>query len=113
VLTIPTLGLSWIWYAAFKHRHFWNHTSIAGMRFQSSVTGGELLMLQVTNILLAIATLGIGTAWVVTRTKAFYMGNLVAEGVIDWPAIHDRMQRASGVSEGLAAALDVEVGLGM
>ncbi len=57
LLTVPTLGLSWVWYAAFRRRYFWGNTSINGARFRSTVTGGALLGLWVTNGLLLIVTL--------------------------------------------------------
>ena len=113
LLTIPTLGLTWIWYSAFKHRHFWSHTWFNDVRFQSTVTGGELLMLHVTNALLTAFTLGIGAPWAVVRTKEFYCANLAMQGVIDWATMHQRMDRTTATAEGLAEALDIDVGIGM
>ena len=113
LLTIPTLGLSWIWYAALKHRHFWNHTWFNDVRFQSTVTGGELLMLHVTNALLVVFTLGIGAPWAVVRTKEFYCDNMSMQGIIDWATIHQRMEKTTATAEGLAEALDIDVGIGM
>ena len=113
LLTIPTLGFHWFWYFAFKHRHFWNHTTFGGTEFQSTVNGSELLMLHLTNALLTIFTLGIGTPWAVVRTKAFYCDNLSIVGVVDWATIHQRMQPATSMGEGLAEAFDIDVGIGM
>ena len=113
LLTIPTLGFHWFWYFAFKHRHFWNHTTFSGTQFQSTVSGSELLTLYLTNALLTIFTFGIGTPWAVVRTKAFYTDNLSIVGVVDWATIHQRMQSATAVGEGLAEALDIDVGIGM
>jgi uncharacterized membrane protein YjgN (DUF898 family) len=113
LFTIPTLGLYWIWYVAFKHRHFWNHTWFNDVRFRSTVTGGELFILHLTNALLTIVTLGIGTPWAVVRTKAFYCDNLSMQGEIDWVTIHQRMDKTTATAEGLAEALDIDVGIGM
>ena len=113
LLTIPTLGLCWIWYAAFKHRHFWNHTTFGEVQFRSTVQGGELFTLFLTNALLTVCTLGIGAPWAITRTKAFYAENMALEGVIDWAMILQRMQPATATGEGLAEALDVDVGIGV
>ena len=113
LFTIPTLGFHWFWYFAFKHRHFWNHTTFGGTEFQSTVNGSELLRLRLTNALLTIFTLGIGTPWATVRTKAFYCDNLAIAGVVDWATIHQRMQPATAMGEGLADAFDIDVGIGM
>ena len=113
LLTIPTLGLHWFWYVAFKHRHFWNHTTFAGTEFQSTVNGTELLTLTVTNILLTIFTFGIGAPWAMVRMKAYYCDNTAIAGVVDWAAIHQRLQPATAMGEGLAEAFDLDVGIGM
>lgn len=113
VLTIPTLGLSWIWYAAFKHRLFWSHTRMRGARFVSTVTGRDLLGLYVTNMLLVACTFGIGTAWAITRTHAFWCDNLRLAGTVEWASIEQRAQEASALGEGLADALDMDVGIGL
>jgi len=113
LLTIPTIGLCWIWYAAFKHRHFWNHTWFNDVRFQSTVTGGDLFTLHFTNALLTIFTLGFGAPWAIVRMKAFYCENLSMLGAIDWVTIHQRMDQTTATGEGLAEALDIDVGIGM
>lgn len=113
LFTIPTLGFHWFWYFAFKHRHFWNHTTFGGTGFQSTVNGSELLTLHLTNALLTIFTLGIGTPWAAVRTKRFYCDNLSIVGVVDWATIHQRLQPATAMGEGLAEAFDIDVGIGM
>jgi uncharacterized membrane protein YjgN (DUF898 family) len=112
LLTIPTLGLSWVWYAAFKHRFFWGNTTMRGARFRSTVMGGDLLVLSLTNILLTFVTLGIGVPWVQTRTHAFYAERLSMRGTVEWAAIEQRAQQAGAASEGMADALDVDIGIG-
>jgi uncharacterized membrane protein YjgN (DUF898 family) len=112
LLTIPTLGLCWVWYAAFKHRHFWGHTAMRGARFRSTVTGGGLLAMRVTNGLLVLFTLGIGTPWAITRAHTFWCDNLALHGTVDWAAIQQRSQRATATAEGLAEGFDIDVGFG-
>ena len=113
LLTIPTIGLSWFMYTAFKHRYFWNHTAMRGARFQSTVTAGALLGVVASNLLLVIFTLGFGTPWAVTRMHRFWCDNLSLVGTVDWASIQQRAQRARVIGEGLAEGLDVDVGLGM
>jgi uncharacterized membrane protein YjgN (DUF898 family) len=112
VLTIPTLGLSWVWYAAFKHRFFWMNTMMRGARFRSTVTGGELLTLSLTNIAMTVFTLGLAVPWVQTRTHAFFCDRLSLRGTVEWAQIEQRAQQAGTAHEGLADALDVDIGIG-
>ena len=112
LLTIPTLGFSWVWYAAYKNRFFWSNTMMRGARFRSTVTGGALLGLSFTNLLLTLVTLGIAIPWVQTRTHAFFCDRLSLKGTVEWAQIEQRAQQAGATSEGLADALDVDVGIG-
>lgn len=113
LLTIPTLGFCWIWYSAFKHRHFWNHTWFNDVRFNSTVNGSDLFTLHLTNALLTIVTLGFGAPWALVRLRGFYCDNMSMLGEVDWVTIHQRMDQTTATAEGLAEALDIDVGIGM
>ncbi|HEU4996586.1 MAG TPA: YjgN family protein [Gemmatimonadaceae bacterium] len=113
LLTIPTLGFSWIWYVAFQHRYFWSHTAMRGARFQSTVTGGDLLSLSLTNVLLVFLTLGIGAPWAMTRAHQFWTERLSLHGTVEWATIQQRAQAADATAEGLADSFDIDVGIGM
>lgn len=112
LLTIPTLGLSWIWYVAFKHRYFWANTTMRGAQFRSTVSGRDLLILSLTNLGLTIITLGVAIPWVQTRTHAYFCESLRLRGTVDWATIEQRAQQAGSVAEGMADALDVDIGIG-
>lgn len=113
LLTIPTIGIYWIWYAAFKHRYFWNHTAMRGARFQSTVTGPALIALHGGNLLLVLFTFGLGAPWAIARMHAFWCDNLTLVGTVDWASIQQRAQRSRVFGEGLADSLDVDIGIGM
>lgn len=113
LLTLPTLGVCWIWYAAFLHRYSWNHTRMRGARFESSVQGADLLLLSLTNVAIAVLTLGIGAPWVITRTHSFWCDRLKLVGTVEWATIQQRAQTVTGTGEGLAESLDVDVDIGM
>ena len=49
----------------------------------STVTGGGFFKLAIVNLLIIIGTLGIGYAWVVTRTMSYIFENIEMEGNID------------------------------
>jgi uncharacterized membrane protein YjgN (DUF898 family) len=112
LLTLPTLGLSWIWYGAFKHRYLWGHTSMRGARFRSSLTGGQLFSLLLTNTLLVLFTFGLAMPWAIARAHRLWLNTLSLHGTVDWATIEQRAQAASATSEGLAAGLDVDIGIG-
>ena len=84
-----------------------------GARFQSTVTGGPLLGVVATNVLLVIVTFGIGAPWAITRMHTFWCDNLSLVGTVDWASIQQRAERAQAIGEGLAEGFDVDVGLGM
>jgi uncharacterized membrane protein YjgN (DUF898 family) len=113
LLTLPTLGLCWVWYAATRNRYFWKHTRAGPARFQSTVTGGALLGLFVTNLLLVICTFGVGTPWAMVRAAAFSADNLYLQGAIDWDTVEQQAQGVSATGEGMAAAFDVDVDVGL
>jgi uncharacterized membrane protein YjgN (DUF898 family) len=106
LLTIPTLGLYWFWYWAYRTRYDWEHTSFLGARFSSSVTGGGLLGLAVSNILLILVTLGFGTPWALVRQLRYLTDHVSLVGDVDFAGIIQQVG-AAGVGEGFADVLDV------
>ena len=104
-----TLGLYWFWYQAYRQRYYWAHTSIAGARLSSDVTGERLLGLTLTNLLLLIVTLGIAFPWVKVRTIRFECDRLALEGSEEFAAVRQRALAATGTGEGLIELLDVDL----
>jgi uncharacterized membrane protein YjgN (DUF898 family) len=43
LLFIPTLGLVYFWYQAAQQRHFYRHTRVSDVQFESTIGGGALL----------------------------------------------------------------------
>jgi len=114
LLTPFTIGLSWIWYSAFRHRHQWGNTTMRGGRFVSTVNGGDLLGLTLTNILLLIVTVGITAPWVLVRTMRYHVDNLTLVGTVDWASIQQHSVAAgASLAEGVVDSFDVDVGIGL
>lgn len=116
VLFIPTLGLYSFWYRAFRERYFWEHTSVAGARFNSGMTGGGLLVLDLTNLLLLACTLGIALPWVRVRTIRYKLGHLTLIGSADFGTILQEATEAGAAGEELSdfvgnSLFDIEIGL--
>jgi len=106
LLTLPTLGLCWVWYTARKRRYFWDHTTFGTVRFACTVTGAALLGLWVVNILLLVCTLGIAWPWVRVRNIHFAFRNLALVGALDLARITQQAQRVSAIGEGLSGFFD-------
>lgn len=88
------------------------HAWVAGLRFEgltftTNVTYGGLLGLTVTNALLIIFTLGIGTPIAHMRSFKFVLGNLKAHGTVDLSKIMQGRGGNPRFGEGLADAFDI------
>jgi uncharacterized membrane protein YjgN (DUF898 family) len=101
-----TLGSSWFWFQAERHRYFWDHTSIATARFHSTVTWGSLIRLHLGNLLLLLVTVGLGWPWLTIRNLKFTCKHVSLEGPLDVAVIQQEAQRASATGEGLAGFFD-------
>lgn len=112
LLTLPTLGLVWIWYDARLKLHLWNHTWFDQARFQLELSTADWFVLQLQNALLAIFTLGLAWPWILARSGAFIAERLTLVGPIDWATIRQEVQSAGAAGEELAEIFDVDVGLG-
>ena len=107
VISVGMLGISWFWYAAYRHRYYWAHTSFAGTYFRSTVFAARLLGLTLTNLLLGVITLGLALPWVLIRNLRFFFANVGLEAPLDLAAIHQDAQAASATGEALGDALDI------
>lgn len=107
LLTIPTLGLIWFWYMAAEARYVFEHTRFQQMRFRLGYTGGALLWLMFSNLLLLAVTLGLGFPWVLVRSVRFFTDRLEVIGQLDHAAIAQSAATAPKTGEGLAEAFDL------
>lgn len=86
-LTIFTLGIYAFWWQKELFEYYINNLSMSKgdkeIALNSTVTGGGFFKLAIVNLLIIIATLGIGYAWVVTRTMTYIFENIEMEGNID------------------------------
>jgi uncharacterized membrane protein YjgN (DUF898 family) len=111
VLALPTLGISFFWFNAARTRYCWSRLRTGSLRLRSEVQGGGLFGLTVGNILLMIVTLGIAYPWTVLRNIRFFADHLSVSGDLNWEAIRQEARPATAFGEGLADALDLDVGL--
>lgn len=86
-LTILTLGIYLFWWQKELFNYYVNNlTAYKGdkeVNFKSTVTGRDFFILMIVNLLILVGTLGLGYAWVVTRTINFILGKIELDGNID------------------------------
>lgn len=86
-LTVFTLGIYSFWWQKDIFEYYVNNLSLhkdnKKIEFTNTANGGDFLGLLLTNFLLIIFTLGLGYAWVATRTIKFIMDHIELDGNID------------------------------
>ncbi|MES2381699.1 MAG: DUF898 family protein [Bacteroidota bacterium] len=91
ILSILTLGIYSFWWMKEMFAFFVDNLSMykdgERINLHSKATGGGFFALMVVNFLIIVFTLGLGYAWVVTRTMQFMAENIVVEGDIDLDTI--------------------------
>ncbi|MBI4239338.1 MAG: DUF898 domain-containing protein [Deltaproteobacteria bacterium] len=108
---IPMIG---VLMAAAEHRFHWSHTQFTGIRFESSVSGGGLLLRKILQGLALALTAGLAFAWVQIDTLRFYYERLALLGEPDFAKIdQEARETPTATAEGLADAFDVDVGFGV
>ena len=87
VLTLITLGIYSFWWQKDIFEYYIDNLSLhkdgKQISFTSTATGSDFIGLIVVNYLMIIFTLGLGYAWVVTRTMKFIFDNIEMQGNID------------------------------
>ena len=105
-LLLPvTLGLSWFWFLAAQQRYLWGHTTIGAARFHSTVTGKDLLVLHLVNLLLLLVTTGIAWPWARVRNLCFAAQYMTLNGPLDVARITQEAQEVSATGDELAGFL--------
>jgi uncharacterized membrane protein YjgN (DUF898 family) len=67
LLFVPTLGMIYFWYQAAQQRHFYRHTRVRDLQFESTIGGGALLglfmlYLAALAVIVVIIAVVLGTA---------------------------------------------------
>ena len=111
-LTLITLGIYSFWWQRDLFAYYVNNLTLnkegQQIRLKSIATGSGFFKLNSVNVLLFIFTLGIGYAWVATRTMTFVTKNIKLIGDIDLATIkqtEDEYTDATG--EDMSGFLDI------
>ncbi len=112
LLTIITLGIYIFWY--MKNMYKWIYENLEVLQgdkvipLTTTITGGGLFKLTLTNMLLLIFTLGIAAPWVNIRTMKFIMNHIAASEDLDVDAIEQTtVEETSATGEEISDFLDL------
>jgi uncharacterized membrane protein YjgN (DUF898 family) len=98
--------LAFTMYWALVVRYIAGGTSLAGLRFESTVTAGRLVGLLIGNLLLMVVTLGFGYPLVLQRVWRFGAANFLVHGSLDGTVIEQSRLLAPRTGEGWLEVLD-------
>ncbi|MCV9932452.1 YjgN family protein [Flavobacterium sp. LS1R47] len=112
-LTVFTLGIYSFWWQKDLFEYYVDNLSLnqdgKEITLTSTVTGGGFAGLAIVNLLIIVFTLGLGYAWVVTRSMKYIFENIKLEGNIDLDSIaqtEDNFKDATG--EDISDFLDLD-----
>lgn len=102
------------YYRAKVRNHIYNNAELTGMaKFESNIEFTQFAVLNFTNLLALIFTLGLAMPWTQTRTLNFLCNNtnvLVLEGADQ--AVLDSSSDGNAIGDEVADAFDFEIALG-
>lgn len=101
------LGLIALAYYAGYLREAIGGLELAGIRFEFEANASQWLTLFLGDVLLVVATLGIGAIFLSYRHWKFFITHMQATGEIDLAALTQSTTRVAGHGEGLLDALDM------
>ncbi|MBV8253493.1 MAG: DUF898 domain-containing protein [Chitinophaga sp.] len=114
LLTIVTLGIYAFWWQADIFRYYIDHLRLTHngkeFNFRSTASGGAFAGLLIVNALLFFFTLGLGYAWVQTRTISFLMENVDIEGDLVLDELEQTEEEyKNAMGEDFADAFDLNI----
>ncbi len=101
------LPLIFLNYAAFLHRHMFDHLSLGPVRFEFDATTFDWLKYYLVNMALVVFTFGIGALLLSYRHWQFYTRHLTVIGDLGALDIAQSSTAALRQGEGLADAFDI------
>jgi uncharacterized membrane protein YjgN (DUF898 family) len=113
LLALLALGVGLALLASFYHASFvrwlYGHMIFGPMRCRSRLSGMQTLLVRLSNMLLLLATLGLGYGWAVIRETRLHLSGVEYEGDPELTALHQDTLPDLAKGEGLLDALDVDM----
>lgn len=101
-------GIAAAWYSAFQFNHFSRNTHFEGASFRANLTGGGLIWITITNLLITIFSFGILAPVVQARALRYVIQNLGFVGTPQFAQIAQAAEQDITRGEGLAQAFDID-----
>jgi len=108
LLSVLTCGIYSFWMQADLLRYKWDQTSVQGIRFRNTITGGDLFGYMLLMYLMIYCSLGIAFPWAIVMFLKMKASRLAMEQTPDMDAIEAAMRdrSASSLGEGLGEAAE-------
>lgn len=110
LLLLIVIGLCGSFYHAAYFRWLVGHMRFGELRPRSTLTGAQFFFVVLGNIGIALATLGLGLAWIIVRTARVHLNSLDYTGDPQLALLLQDDQAAPKRGEGLLEALDMDIG---
>jgi uncharacterized membrane protein YjgN (DUF898 family) len=107
LLTLPTLGMCWFWYRARSLQYYASRTAYATLGFKVTITGGTLINLISTNLILIWFSFGLAYPFVLRRNASYLCTYLSLVGDQDFALIVQSLKLRPTTGEGMAEAFDI------
>ena len=119
-LTGIAFALAWIpliigfmYYTVYLDRYNWSKTQFAGGVFNYDATGRQWFMLNFTNFLLIVFTLGLALPLATVRSRRFLADHLSVAGNMQLSQVVQEAQKSSALGEGAADGFDMDIDIGL
>jgi uncharacterized membrane protein YjgN (DUF898 family) len=107
------LVIAFLWYTVYIARYHWSKTEFAGGRFNYDATAWQWFLLNFTNFLIIVCTLGFGIPWATIRSRQFLADHLTVVGNMQLSQVVQEAQKSSALGEGAADGFDMDIDIGI
>jgi len=112
VIWIPLI-IGYMYYSAYLDRYNWSKTKFAGGTFKYDASGGQWLLLNLTNLLILALTAFLALPFVIIRYRKFLAKHLTVHGNMQLSQIIQEAQKSGALGEGAADGFDMDIDIGL
>jgi len=112
VVWIPLI-IGFLYYTVYLDRYNWSKTQFAGGTFNYDATAWQWFLLNFTNLLIIIFTLGLGIPFATVRSRRFLADHLAVAGNMQLSQVVQEAQKSSALGEGAADGFDIDIDIGI
>ena len=112
VVWIPLI-IGFLYYTVYLDRYNWSTTQFAGGTFNYDATAWQWFLLNFTNLLIIIFTLGFGIPFATVRSRRFLADHLAVAGNMQLSQVVQEAQKSSALGEGAADGFDIDIDIGI